>query len=172
MPRATCAELIGLSVLCCLLAMSRSDRQKYGCNLRKKIAKRTEMENKINDESKKTSTRTYYRYLVPGTSPDTWWYSVVLKKALDSAPRAADAARYARAWKNATETYVKGAGRRGPRFFGANIALIIMPRGACAELIALRCAVCLFMSGSERQYVCYLRGRGGGGMGTERATIN
>ena len=32
MPRATCAELIALSVLCCMLAMSRSDRQKYGCN--------------------------------------------------------------------------------------------------------------------------------------------
>ena len=27
MPRATCAELIDLSVLCCMLAMSRSDRQ-------------------------------------------------------------------------------------------------------------------------------------------------
>ena len=39
----------------------------------KKIAQKTEMENNINDESKKTSTRTYYRYtrylalrLVPG----------------------------------------------------------------------------------------------------------
>ena len=42
-----------------------------------------------------------------------------------------------------------------------------MPIGACAELIALRCAVCLLMSRSERQYVSYLR-RGGGGMGTER----
>ena len=90
---------------------------------------------------------------------------MVLKKAQDSAPRAADAARYARARKNATEAYVKGAGRRGPRFFGANIELIIMPTGACAELIALRCAVCLFMSHSERQYVCYLRGRGGGAWG-------
>ena len=120
---------------------------------------------------------------------------MVLKKAQDSAPRAADAARYARARKNATETYVKGAGRRGPRlfykkyfkdvsrefdefqvysllifascYFGANIELIMMPRRACAELIALRCAVCLFMSRSNRQYVCYLRGREGG-MGTER----
>ena len=36
MSRATCAELIGLPVLCCLLAMSRSDRQKYGRNLRTK----------------------------------------------------------------------------------------------------------------------------------------
>ena len=95
---------------------------------------------------------------------------MVLKKAQDSAPRAASAARYARAWKNATETYEKGAGRRGPRFFGANIELIIiMPRGGYAELIALRCAVCLFMSRSERQYVCYLWGKGGGGgKGTER----
>ena len=42
-----------------------------------------------------------------------------------------------------------------------------MPRGACAELIALRCAVCLLMSRSERQYVRYLR-EGGGGMGTKR----
>ena len=38
------------------------------------------------------------------------------------------------------------------------------------ELIALRCAVCLFMSRSERQYVSMLfAGEGeGGGMGTER----
>ena len=129
------------------------------------------MENKINDESKKTSTRTYYRYLVPGTSPNTWWYSVVQNKAQDSAPRAADAARYACARKNATEAYVKGAGRRGPRLFGANIELIIMPRGACAELIALSCAVCLLMSRSERQYVCYLLGGGGGDADREK-TIN
>ena len=76
---------------------------------------------------------------------------MVLSKAQDSAPLAADAARYARARKNATETYVKGAERRGPRLFGANSELIIMPRGACAELITLRCAVCLMMSRSERQ---------------------
>ena len=39
----------------------------------------------------------------------------------------------------------------------------------CAELTVLRCAVCLFMSRSERQYVYYLRGEGkGGGMGTAR----
>ena len=42
---------------------------------------------------------------------------MVLKKAQDSAPRAADAARYARAREDATETYIKGAGRRGPRLF-------------------------------------------------------
>ena len=37
-----------------------------------KVAKRTEMENKINDEkSQKTSTHTYYRYVVPGTWPNT-----------------------------------------------------------------------------------------------------
>ena len=41
-----------------------------------------------------------------------------------------------------------------------------MPRGACAELIALRCAVCLLMSRSERQYVRHLRG--GGGVGGTR----
>ena len=85
------------------------------------------------------------------------------KKTQDSAPRAADAARYAHARENTTETYVKGAGRRGPRFFGAHIELIITPRGACAELIALRCAVWSFMSRSERRYICYLRGREGGG---------
>ena len=46
-----------------------------------------------------------------------------------------------------------------------------MPRGACAELIALHCcAVCLLMSRSERQYVRYLRA-GGGGHG-DRETIN
>ena len=95
---------------------------------------------------------------------------MVLKKAQDSAPRAADAARYARARKNATETYVKRAGRRGPRLFGANSELIIMPRGVCAKLIALRCAVCLLMSRSERQYVCYLRG--GGGHGDRERIIN
>ena len=68
MPRATCAELIALSVLCCLLAMSRSDRQKYACNFQRKIAKRTEMENKINDESKKTST-----HVLP--VPGTWYFA-------------------------------------------------------------------------------------------------
>ena len=36
MPRDTCAELIALSVLCYLLGMSRSDRQKYECNFRRK----------------------------------------------------------------------------------------------------------------------------------------
>ena len=44
-----------------------------------------------------------------------------------------------------------------------------MPRDACAELIALHCAVCLFMSHSERQYVMLFAGEGGGGgMGAER----
>ena len=135
-----------------------------------KNAKRTEMENKINDESKKKSTRTYYRYLVPGTSPNTWCCTLCgTKKAQDSAPRAADAARYTRARKNATGTYATGAGRSGPRFIGVNIELI----GSCAELFALRCAVCLFMSRSERQYVCNLRGTGGGGRHGDRdRTIN
>ena len=65
-----------------------------------------------------------------------------------SAPRA-DAARYARARKNATKT-CKGS-RRGP-WFGANSDLI-MPRAACAEQIALCCAVCLLaVSRSDRQY--------------------
>ena len=95
----------------------------------------------ISDESKKTSTHTYI--------PVPWYLArciipvgtlCVLKKAQGSAPRAADAARYARARKNATK-YVKGAERRGPfLLLGANSGLI-MPRGDCAELIALRCAV-------------------------------
>ena len=91
---------------------------------------------------------------------------MVLKKAQNSAPRAADAARYACARKNATETHVKGAGRRGPRLFGANSESIIMPRGACAELIALRCAVRLLMSRSITAVRMLFAG--GGGMGTER----
>ena len=73
------------------------------------------MEDKLNDESKKTSTHarttgTWYPVLrlIPGGT------LCVLKKAQGSATRAADAARYARARKNATETCNKGAGRRGP----------------------------------------------------------
>ena len=149
MPRATWGELIALCcAVCwrCHVLIGRST----GVICEEKIAKRTEMENKINDESKKTSTTGTW-YLVLRLIPDLVVLCVVLKKAQDSASRAADPARFPRARKNATETYVKGAGRRGPRFFGANIELIIMPRGACAELIALRCAVCLSMSRSERQ---------------------
>ena len=45
-----------------MLAMSRSDRQYSSTGVigEEKNAKRTEMEDKINDESKKTSTHTYY----------------------------------------------------------------------------------------------------------------
>ena len=83
--------------------MSRSDRQ-YGCKLRRKNnAKRTELENKINDESKKTSSHTYNRHLVLRMILAL----CVIKKAQGSAPRAADAARYVRARKNATKTYTK-----------------------------------------------------------------
>ena len=58
------------------------------------------MENKTNDESKKTSTHTYQRYLVPGTSPNTWWSSVwFLRKHRALLRKAAGAARYARARK-------------------------------------------------------------------------
>ena len=32
MARVTCAKLIALSVLCCMLAMSPPDQQQYGCN--------------------------------------------------------------------------------------------------------------------------------------------
>ena len=67
------------------------------------------MEKKINEDSKKTSTRTYDRYLVPGTSPNTWSCALCrFKKTQDFAPRAADAARYSCARKNATETYSRG----------------------------------------------------------------
>ena len=74
-------------------------------------AKGTQMEDKINDESKKTSTHTYYQYLVPGhlISGGTL---CVLKKAQGSAPRATDAARYARARKDATETCKRGRKKR------------------------------------------------------------
>ena len=59
MPRATCAELIALSVLCCMLAMSRSDRQySTGVICEEKIAKRTEMENQTNDEKEKRRVHT------------------------------------------------------------------------------------------------------------------
>ena len=132
MPRPTCAKLIALSVLCCLLAMARSDRQ-YGCSLRSKAnAKRTERDEKINEESKKTSahvhTGTWYfaRYLVVLCVPT---------KAQGSAPQAADAARYAHAKKDATKT-CRG-GRKRPMVIYVKCELI-MPRVACAELIALR----------------------------------
>ena len=60
MQRVTCAELIARSVLCCMLAMSRSDRQYSSTGVigEKQNAQRTEMEEKIN-ESKKNSTHTY-----------------------------------------------------------------------------------------------------------------
>ena len=65
------------------------------------------MENKISDESERRvhtrTTGTWYlvlRLIIPGgTLCDS------IKNAQDSAPRAADTARYARARKNATETY-------------------------------------------------------------------
>ena len=56
MPRATCAELIALCCVVCLLAVSRSDRE-YGCNLRKKKKHEEGREKSINEETKKTSTQ-------------------------------------------------------------------------------------------------------------------
>ena len=167
MPKATCAELIALSVLCCLLVVSASDGQKHGCNVRTTKCE----ENRHGEKNERRKQKDEYRHvlLVPGTTPNTSWHCVVKKKSQDSRPPAPDATRYARERKNATETYVKGAGKRGPRFFGANIELM-KSRGACAELIALRCAVRLFMSRSEGQYVMLFAGEGrggGGGMGTE-----
>ena len=141
MLRAVCAELIALFVLCCLLLMSRSDRQKYGCNLRKKMRREPRWRTKSTTKAKRRlhACTTGFWYLVLRLIPGGALCGS--RKAQDNAPRAADAARYAWARKNATETCVKGAARRGPRSFGANIELIIMPRGACAELITLRCAV-------------------------------
>ena len=53
--------------------------------------------------------------------------------------------------------HVKGAERRGPSFVANGES--IMPRAACAELIALCCAVCLLaVSHSNRQYGCNFRG--------------
>ena len=71
MPRGTCAELIALSVLCCMLAMSRSDRQYSSTGVigEEKNAKRTEMEDNINDEIKKTSTT----HVLP--VPGTWYFA-------------------------------------------------------------------------------------------------
>ena len=79
---STCAERIALSVPCCMLAMSRSDRQcsSTGVIGEEKKAKRTEMEDKITNESKKNSTHTSYRYLVPGTSPNTCCLVVLCSK--------------------------------------------------------------------------------------------
>ena len=77
---STCAERIALSVPCCMLAMSRSDRQcsSTGVIGEEKKAKRTEMEDKINHESKRpVLTRTTGTwYLVLRLIPTAWWYSV------------------------------------------------------------------------------------------------
>ena len=64
-----------------------------------------------------------------------------------SSPRAADAARYARARKITT---VKGAERRGPLLSATSD--LIMPRATCAEMIALSVLCCMLaMSRSDRQ---------------------
>ena len=89
---------------------------------------------------------------------------LVYKRYKGSAPRAADAARYARARQGRMQLktdYVKGAEIRGPRL-GANSDLI-MPRAACAEQIALLCSavLCVLLLPvlrSDRQYGGNLRG--------------
>ena len=111
------------------------------------------MENKINDEGKKTSTHTCYRYLVPGASPNTWWYSVWFSIKLRAPLRGLLTTPATLAQRIMQLKHVKGAGRRGPWLFGANSELIIMSRGACAERMALRCAVCLLMSRFKGQHV-------------------
>ena len=115
MPRGTCAELTALSVLCCMLAMSRSDWQYSSTGVigEEKNAKRTEMEDqnqrrKQKDQHTRT-TGTWYLVLRP--TPAAWWYSVP-KKAQGSAPRAAPAARYACSRKNATKTCEGGRKKR------------------------------------------------------------
>ena len=57
LPRDTCAELIAMYVLCCLLAMSRLDRMSCsdrqcgtGVICEEQTAKRIDMENKNNNE--------------------------------------------------------------------------------------------------------------------------
>ena len=98
--------------------MPRSDRQYSStCVVGEvKKAKKTEVEGKINDESKNASTHTYHRYLVPDTSPNTCTGALfVLEKEQGSAPRAPDATRYARARKNAAETW-KGGRKEKPVF--------------------------------------------------------
>ena len=115
MPRGTCAELIALSVLCCMLVMSRSDRQYSSTGVigeektRRGPRWRTKSTTKAKRPVHTPTTGTWY--LVLGLIPATWWYSV-LNKAQGSAPRAADAARYARARKNATETFKGGRKKR------------------------------------------------------------
>ena len=126
MPRGICAELIALSVLCCMLAMSRFDRQYSSTGVigEEKNAKRTEMEDKINDESKKTSTHTYYRY----------------------------AARYARARKNANETS-KGGRKKRPVIIWCDQRSDNAKRCWCRANCPGLCWVLVEMSRSERQYV-------------------
>ena len=94
------------------------------------------MEDKINDWRTKSTTKAKRR--VHARTTDTWYLVLRLliipggtlcgfKKS--TGLRSAGGAR---ARKNVTETYVKGAGRRGPRFFGANIDLIM---SLCQEVL-------------------------------------
>ena len=116
MPTGTCAELIALSVLCCMLAMSRFDRQYSSAGVigEEKTPRGPRWRKKTTTKAERSvytrTTGTWY--LVLRLIPAAWWYSVQ-KKAQGSAPRAGDAARYARARKNATET-CKGGRKKRP----------------------------------------------------------
>ena len=76
MPRATCAELIGLCCAVCLLVMPPSDQQ-YGCNLRK--TNLIERRQEVNESENTCSLYTYMRTGTCGTwyfSHDTWYYCI------------------------------------------------------------------------------------------------
>ena len=59
---------------------------------------------------------------------------------------ATDVACFARARKNAAKTYVNGTRRKGP-WFGATSELIMPKAAACAEQVALCCAMCCVLVG-------------------------
>ena len=84
MPRATlCRADCPLCAVQCVCWRCHVLIGSTGVICEQKFAKRTEMEVKINDESKQTSTHTHrlYRHLPPGTSPNTCWYSVCPKES-------------------------------------------------------------------------------------------
>ena len=74
------------------------------------------MEDKINDESKKTNTNTYYRHLIPGTSPSTYCLVVLCvfyrKHRARLRGRLTPPATLAQG--RFQLNHVKGAERRGP----------------------------------------------------------
>ena len=156
MPRCTCAELIALSVLCCMLAMSRSDRRYSSKGV---IGEKKSEEDRDGGQNQRRKQKDQYTHVL--AVPGTWYFAhntcylvvLCLFKRKHRAPLRGRLTPLATLAQGRMQLkYVKGEGRRGPRLFGAN-SEVIMPRGACAELIALRCAGCLLMPHSERQFV-------------------